>query len=83
MATIEVQVGVGEKVKKIVQYGANMTHGGGKPEEQILRVRMIHLIAGSPINKNKTTIRYTCFNETTGKFEELSDEEMEELCSQS
>lgn len=83
MTTIEVQVDIGEKIKKIVHHGANMTHGGGKPEEQTLSVQMIHIIAGSPINRNKKTIRYTCFNETTGKFEELSDTEMEELCNQS
>ncbi len=81
MAQITVAVNVGEKLKRTVRCGANMTHGRGSLEEQVLSVEEIRITAGSPINGNKKIIRYTCFNETTGKFEELSDTDMEELCS--
>lgn len=75
---IELKYNVGDKIKRTFCYGANMTHGGSNPITEVLRVEEIRIINGTPINKNKRTIQYICFNERTGRFETFNESDIEE-----
>lgn len=77
-AVITVEFNIGDKIKRVVPCGANMTHGCGSPTIERLSVQEITIIAGTPINKNKTRFQYTCFNETKGRFETFDEDEIKE-----
>lgn len=73
---IELKFNVGDKIKRVVQCGANMKHGRGTPKTEVLRIEEIKIISGSPINRNKKIVQYTCYNETNGNFYTLREDDI-------
>lgn len=75
---IEIKFNIGDKIKRTVHCGASVSYGRGTSKTEILQVQEIKIISGSPINRNKRRIYYTCYNETRGIFTTLNEEDMDE-----
>lgn len=75
---IDVKYDVGTKLVRTKHPWANVSTGSAKPIEQKLTVEKIEIENGGIMSRQKRRITYVCFNEDTGKFENISEDDMNE-----
>ena len=75
---IEVKYDVGTKLIRTKYPWANVSTGSAKPIEQKLIIEKIEIENGGIMSRQKRRITYMCFNEDTGKFENISEDDMNE-----
>lgn len=73
---IELKYDVGTKLIRTKYPWANVSTGGTKPIEQRLTVEKIEIENGGIMSRQKRRITYVCFNEDTGKFENISEDDI-------
>ena len=77
---MEINVNVGEKMKRPRNCFATTSHSGSS-SEQILRVERIIIERGNSFNGWKPKFYYECQDERNGNFVTLDDEEIDKCSS--
>lgn len=78
MKNIVVKYDVGEKLIRQVSCGGSVSFCSGIPKKHIIQILEINIAMGNSFNNHQRKISYLCFNETTGKYETLSDKDIDE-----